>query len=103
MSKIEIDALLEEDRKRLLDAAHLLGSFAAQAAVHGVVRLLGHRPQSDQTLPATLSCGQAAKFLGVTSQTIRNWIKQGVLLAEQHADGTFRIRREDLQQHQKDV
>jgi excisionase family DNA binding protein len=42
-----------------------------------------------------LTTDQAAAALGVTSQTIRNWIRGGVLPA-QKLGHVFRIRREDF-------
>lgn len=97
MPKMEIDALLEEDKKRLLDAACLLGSFAAQAAVFGTIRLLsGQRAQVPQ-LQSWMSVGQVARLLGKSRQTIRNWIHEGSLPAEQRADGKYLVSRDEIQ------
>ena len=42
-----------------------------------------------------LSIHQAAKFLGVTSLTLRNWDKKGVLTAYRNPVNNYRVYRRD--------
>lgn len=66
--------------RRLLEAG-------AQASFDDRSATLGeHRPAVDAE--AYVGVGEAAKFFGVTSQTIRNWADKGLLAADVTPAGT---------------
>ncbi len=49
-------------------------------------------------LAAYMTVSQAATFLGVSTPTLRNWDRQGKLVAQRHPLNKYRLyRREDLE------
>ena len=75
--------------RRLLEAG-------GQAAFGDRPAALGdHRPAEDAE--AYVSVGEAARFFGVTSQTIRNWADRGLLAADVTPAGTRLIPAVALQ------
>src|SRR5436190_12818841 len=53
--------------------------------------------RTQQRLAEYLTVGEAAKFLGVSPWTLRNWDKAGKLRPSRHPKNSYRIyRREDL-------
>ncbi len=45
----------------------------------------------------TINTTQAAVYLGISTQTLRNWTKRGIIKAEVTATGRFLYKAEDLQ------
>ena len=50
-----------------------------------------------------LSVREAAKYLKLSAKTIRNWIKDGKLLAKQCNGVGYRIQKRDLERIQTDL
>lgn len=48
-------------------------------------------PASSNRLDEYLSVGEASKYLGVSSTTLRNWDKAGKLIAYRHPINNYRL------------
>ena len=95
--KIDIGAILDEDRDYLLNCAHDLGAFIGQAAVQLICKVVApprekYEYHPDQEFPI----GWVSKHLGVSRQTVRNRIREGHLRAIKTLEGQYRFRWRDI-------
>jgi len=66
--------------------------------------MLPAKDDRTNSLTDYLRVAEAAKFLGVSPSTLRNWDRSGKLTAARHPVNGYRLyRREDLERVLKDV